>query len=325
MEKKTTSTQTHRSQEEPVKVCIVGTGAIGGYYGAQLAKAGTLVSTVHRSDFAVVREKGIYIDSIDGSYHFRPAQVLQHVADLKDYPDYILVALKVLGEISTAEVIRPIVGPSTTILLLQNGIEIEEAVAQAFPDNELLSGLAFICATRRIPGHIEHTCYGHLTVGRFPSGSSPAAQRLAQLFERAGTICGVSERIAWDRWKKLVWNAAFNPLSVLSQTTTREMLAHPASAQLVRHVMQEVCEIATAAGYPLGEEVIQKNLQATQRMKPYKTSMLQDYLAGRSMEVDAILGNPIRAAKRSHIDVPHMETLYAVLSLFVSNGHPPRL
>ncbi|MBF0463091.1 MAG: 2-dehydropantoate 2-reductase [Magnetococcales bacterium] len=300
----------------PLRILVVGTGAIGGYYGAQLAKAGAQVTTVHRSDFAAVRDQGIHIDGLRGSYHFRPAQVLRRVADYDGFPDYILVCLKVLGNIDTAEIIRPAVGPATTIVLLQNGVEIEEEVAKKFPHNELLSGLAFVCLSRTTPGHISHTCYGHLTIGRYPSGPSQAAERLAETFEAAGTDCPVTETIAWERWKKLVWNAAFNPISVLGQATTREILSHPATAQLVRRTMTEVCCIATAAGYPLTDAIVQKNLDATQRIKPYKTSMLLDYLSGRSMEVEAILGNAIQVAKRYQVAVPCLETVYALLSLF---------
>lgn len=299
---------------DPLHILVVGTGAVGGYYGAQLAKAGALVSTTHRSDFAAVAADGIRIEGMHGLYHFQPAHVLQHVADYGRFPDYILVALKVLEEISVAEIIRPVVGPATTILLLQNGIEIEQPVAEAFPDNPILSGLAFVCLSRTAPGHILHTCYGHMTIGNFPNGPSPVAQGLAHLFEAAGTPCTVSESIALDRWKKLVWNAAFNPISVLAQSTTREILDHPPTAQLAQRLMAEVCQVAAAAGYPLPEQTIQKNMEATQRMKPYKTSMLLDYLAGRSMEVEAILGNAIHAAKRHHVPVPTLETLYALLS-----------
>ena len=311
------------SQGDPPHILVVGTGAIGGYYGAQLAKAGAIVSTTHRSDFSVVREQGIRIGSKNGSYHFMPARVLREVSEYGAFPDYILVGLKVLEEISTTEIIRPVVGPDTTILLLQNGVETEEAVAEAFPDNELLSGLAFVCVSRIAPGHIRHTCYGHLTLGRFPAGPSTAAEQLAHLFEASGIACPVTETIAEERWKKLVWNAAFNPISVLTQATTQEILAQPDSARLVESVMEEVCLVAAAAGYPLADTVVQKNLNATRRMKPYKTSMLVDYLEGRSMEVDAILGNAIRAAERYDVAVPHMKTLHAVLSLLVQQKRPP--
>ncbi|MEO5363039.1 MAG: 2-dehydropantoate 2-reductase [Magnetococcus sp. DMHC-8] len=306
-----------------VRILVVGTGAVGGYYGAQLAKSGALVATTHRSDFAVVREHGIHIDGINGSYHFQPVQVLQHVADFDGFPDYILVALKALGEIVTEEIIRPVVGPDTAILLLQNGVDTEENVIRAFPDNEVLSGLAFVCLNRTAPGQISHTCYGHLIIGRLPQGPSRSAHRLAQLFEEAGTPCPVTDNIVLERWKKLVWNAAFNPLSVLGQATTREILSHPDTAQLVQEIMTEVCRVAAATGHPLPEGIVQKNLEATRRMKPYKTSMLLDYWAGRSMEVDAILGNVIRAARRHHVAVPRMETVHALLSLLARPGALP--
>ncbi|MBF0161437.1 MAG: 2-dehydropantoate 2-reductase [Magnetococcales bacterium] len=307
---------THR----PVEVLVVGTGAVGGYYAAQLAKAGARVSTTHRSDLMVVREQGIHIDALHGPQHFRPAQVLAEVAEFAGSPDYILVALKVLEEIPTAELIRPAVGAETAILLLQNGVNIEEPVAEAFPANELLSGLAFVCLNRTAPGHIRHTCYGHLNIGRFPGGPSAAAERLAQLFVAAGTPCAVTENIALERWKKLVWNAAFNPLSVLGQATTRAILDQPESAQLAQQIMTEVCAIATACGFPLGEETVQKNLQATRRMQPYQTSMLLDDQAGRSMEVEAILGNAVRAGRRHRVATPGLECLYALMSLRVKQS-----
>ncbi|MEO5349048.1 MAG: 2-dehydropantoate 2-reductase [Magnetococcus sp. YQC-3] len=300
----------------PPRVLVVGSGAVGGYYGAQLAKAGAKVATLQRSDYHVVQEQGIHIDSINGAHHFQPDQVLQDLSAYHGFPDYMLVCLKVLEKIHTPEIIRPAVGPETTILLLQNGVEIEEKIANAFPENELLSGLAFVCLNRTSPGHIQHTCYGHLTIGRYPHGSSPRATQLAQLFEKAGTACPVTENIGLERWKKLVWNAAFNPVSVLGQATTQEMLAHPPTARLIQQIMEEVCSVAKAAGYVLPDGIVQKNLQATQRMKPYKTSMLLDYLAGRPMEIEAILGNAIRAAQRHRMTVPHLESVHALLSLF---------
>ncbi|MBF0184812.1 MAG: 2-dehydropantoate 2-reductase [Magnetococcales bacterium] len=309
------STAHQASVSPPPQLLVVGTGAVGGYYGAQLAKAGATVSTVHRSDYAVIRERGIQIDGLQGSSLFRPAHVLQQVEIQEQAPDYILVALKVLEEIDTASIIRPAVGKKTVILLLQNGIETEQRIADAFPDNEILSGLAFVCLSRTAPGRIAHSCYGHLAIGRYPRGESQAAHQLAALFEQSGTACVVSDDIGLERWKKLVWNAAFNPLSVLSRATTAEILANPAASHLVEQVMREVCRIAEAAGYRLPDGIVEKNLAATRKMKPYKTSMLLDYLSGRSMEVEAILGNVVRAADRCGIAAPHLQSLYGALSL----------
>lgn len=303
----------------PVRILVVGTGAVGGFYGARLAQAGALVATVHRSDYAVVRDQGIYVDSIDGNMHFQPERVLATVSDYGEYPDYILVSLKSLPELDIAAIIAPAVGPDTTIILLQNGIGIEDAVRERFATNEIISGLAFICVNRTAPGHIRHLCYGRLVIGRYPAGISANVKRLAKLFATANTPCNISESIITERWRKLVWNAPFNPISVLAGgVDTEQIMAQPQTVELLEGVMQEVLAVATADGHYLPPEVVEKNLADTRKMKPYKTSMLLDYEAGRPIEVEAILGNIIKTAKKNAIPVVRIQTLYGLLKLAAS-------
>jgi len=306
---------THSKLSQP-RILVVGTGAIGGFYGGKLAQAGASVSTLCRSDYEMVKAKGISIKSTLGDFHFTPEKVIRDLAEYGLQPDYVLVGLKVLPEISTAEIIKEVVGPDTAIVLLQNGVEIEEPVAQAFPNNEIISGLAFICATRTSPGHIDHSDFGRLVIGRFPAGKSAKTEELAKLFNDSGLSCTVSEDVLTDRWRKLVWNAPFNPISVLAGgADTKTMVENPESLELARQVMEEVCKIAEAVGHHLPDGVVQENIEGTRRMSPYKSSMLVDFEAGRPMEVEAILGNTIRAAKRHNLAVPHMESLYGLLKL----------
>ena len=298
------------------RILVVGTGAIGGFYGAKLAQAGASVSTLCRSDYETVKAKGIKVTSSLGDFHFTPEKVIRNLSEYSPPPDYILVGLKVLPEIDTAEIIKEVVGPETAIVLLQNGVEIEEPLVKAFPDNEIISGLAFICATRTSPGHIDHTDFGRVVIGRYPAGKSVKAEELARLFNEAGLKCEVTEDAVTARWRKLVWNAPFNPISVLGGgADTKTMVENPESLELARKVMEEVCLIAAAAGHPLPEEIVQQNIDGTRAMAPYKSSMLVDFEATRPMEVEAILGNGIRAAKRHNLAVPHMESLYGLLRL----------
>jgi 2-dehydropantoate 2-reductase len=298
------------------RILVIGTGAIGGFYGGKLAQAGASVSTLCRSDYEIVKAKGISIKSTLGDFHFTPAKVVRHLKEYGSPPDYVLVGLKVLPEISTAAIIKEVVGSDTAIVLLQNGVEIEEPVAQAFPNNEIISGLAFICVTRTDAGHIEHVDFGRLVIGRFPAGKSDKTDQLANLFKDSGVPCTVSEDVVTDRWRKLVWNAPFNPISVLAGgADTKTMVENPESLELARQVMEEVCEIAAAVGHPLAAGVVAENIEGTRRMSPYKSSMLVDFETGRPMEVEAILGNGIRAAKRHGVAVPHMESLYGLLKL----------
>jgi 2-dehydropantoate 2-reductase len=298
------------------RILVVGTGAIGGFYGGKLAQAGALVSTLCRSDYEVVKAKGISVTSTLGDFHFAPEKVIRDLGKYGPPPDYILVGLKVLPEIDTAAIIKEVVGAETAIVLLQNGVEIEEPVARAFPDNEIISGLAFICATRTSPGHIDHTDFGRVVIGRYPAGKSVKVEELARLFNEAGLKCEVTEDAVTARWRKLVWNAPFNPISVLGGgADTKTMMENPESLELARKIMEEVCLIAAAAGHPLPEEIVQQNIDGTRAMAPYKSSMLVDFEAARPMEVEAILGNGLRVAKKHGVSAPHMESLYGLLKL----------
>ncbi|MBN1653187.1 MAG: 2-dehydropantoate 2-reductase [Deltaproteobacteria bacterium] len=302
-------------------VLVVGAGAVGSLYGGKLAQVGSRVSVLCRSDYEAVKAGGIAIISHWGDFHFSPDRVVRDLGEWAEPPDYILVTLKVLPEIDVADIIANAVGPETAIVLLQNGVEIEPAVARAYPDNEIISGLAFVCVTRIAPGRVEHSDYGRLVLGRFPSGRSAKAERLRTLFEKAGVPCEVTEDVVAARWRKLLWNAPFNSLSVLGgNADTQKIMQVEEAVHLARVIMHEVRLIAEADGHPFEPNAIERNLAETRVMKPYRTSMLVDFVSRRPMEIEAILGNAIRAAERYAIDTPYLKTVYALLKLIESEN-----
>jgi 2-dehydropantoate 2-reductase len=310
--------KSHRQEIPPPEatILVIGTGAIGGFYGAKLAQAGARVSVVARSDYERVRAEGIEVLSDGGDFRFIPEKVLRRAQDFGQTPDFIIVATKVVPGAETPVLLRGVVGPGATVVLIQNGIDIEEPVQRAFPETELLSGLAFIAASRIGPGRILHLDYGRLTLGRYPSGVSNKAVLLRDLLESVGVPCVVTTDVVTARWQKLVWNAPFNPISVLAGgVDTKTILDSEDSTRLARSVMEEVCRLAAAAGHPLPDDVIEQNIQGTRVMKPYKTSMLLDFENGRPMEVEAIVGNAVRKAHSLDVPIPRMETLYALLKL----------
>lgn len=297
-----------------MNVLVIGTGAVGSFYGAQLAHQGADVSVVARSDHDHVSQHGIYIRSPLGDYHFVPRQVVRDAAELPEKPDYALLCVKVVDHADRVGLLRGALGPHTTIVLVCNGIDIEAEIAAAFPDNELISGLAFICVTRTAPGHIWHQAYGRMALGDYPGGLTDKARQLAAVFELAGVPCVATEDIAAARWQKCVWNAPFNPLSVLSGgLSTNDILS--TQEPFVRAIMGEVCEAAAALGHALPADVVEKNIASTRKMPPYKTSMLLDFEAGRPMETEAILGNAVRAGQRAGVPIPHLESVYALMKL----------
>jgi len=297
-----------------MNVLIVGAGAVGALFGSALARQGARVSVVCRSDYDAVSRDGYDIRSpVFGDHPFRPERVYRNVADCSEPPDYLLLTAKVLENVDRAALIRPAVGPRTVIVLIQNGVDIEPPIAEAFPDNELLSSLAFVAVGRGAPGQVNHLSLGSLILGRYPSGVTPAAQAIAAAFEAGKVPCKLTENVIGARWQKAVWNAVFNPISILGGVLdTNAMLRTDAEVTFARHAMQEVCDVAQAAGHPQSPNLIEQMLATTRAMPAYKTSMALDYENGRPMELEAILGNTVRAARKVGVATPNLDAIYAL-------------
>jgi 2-dehydropantoate 2-reductase len=297
-----------------MSVLIVGAGAVGALFGSALARQGAAVSVVCRSDYEVVKRDGYAITSpLLGNHRFRPAQVYRSVSECQEPPEYLILTVKVLPDVDRAALIRPAVGPRTVIVLIENGLDIEEEIVRAFPSNEVLSAIALVAVGRTGPGRIDHLSLGSLVLGRYPQGATPAAQRLAAMFEAGKIGCKVTDDIVSARWQKAVWNASFNPLSILGDTLdTATILGTPQGETLVRELMNEICAVAAAAGAPQEPALVEKMIAGTKAMPPYKTSMGLDFESGRPMEIEAILGNVVRAARRVGVATPRLETVYAI-------------
>jgi 2-dehydropantoate 2-reductase len=301
----------------PDKILIIGAGAIGGFYGALLAKAGADVSVVCRSDYDTVKKQGYLIKSNDlGNWTFTPSQIIKKSADYLGKADYIILCTKIIPQINRTKLIQDAVSQNTSIVFIQNGVEIEQELVDAFPDKEIISGLAFICCNRITPGFINHLAYGKLTLGSLNNtlNKTNKAQHLSDLINLTGIESITTDDIISSRWLKCLWNASFNPLSVLSDgLSTQDILA--TQEKLIRTIMQEVCSIAQACGHSLPKDSIDINIKNTYTMPPYKTSMLMDFQNHHTMETEAILGNTLRAANREQIACPTIEALYALMKL----------
>lgn len=305
------------TEAQPFHVAVVGAGAVGAFYGAALARGGARVSVVCRSHYEVVARDGFHIRSPTmGDSRFVPAKVVARAQDLAEPVDCVLLAVKVLPQVDRAALVRPLLGPSSTLLLIQNGIDIEAELASAFPRNELLSALAFIGVARSAPGEIDHQSFGNLTLGRYPHGSSPAAQALAARFASGGVACALTDDVITARWQKAVWNAAFNPISVAGGVLdTATMLASEEGEALVRRAALEVCAVAAAAGHPQAAELVERYIAGTRAMPAYKTSMALDLEHGRPLEIEAILGNAVRAGRARGVAIPTLEALYGLCKM----------
>ena len=301
-----------------LKVLLIGAGGVGIYFCGRLAQGGKAeVSVVARSEYEVAAKEGYSVRSVAGDFHFHPERVLRAAEEFPGEADYIILAAKVLPEADPVALLRPAVerSPKSVIVLIQNGIEIESAVRAAFPERELLSTIAYVGVSRLAPGQVHHFGSGTLRMGGYPAGISDAARTLAAAFEAGGIVkCELCEDIVRVRWCKLLWNLPFNPVSVLAGgADTRRMVEDPELAKLCRELMEEVLAVARACGVALEEKDAEATMEYTRNFPAYRTSMLQDFEAGRPLEVEAILGNPVRLARLHRVAVPRMESCYALL------------
>jgi len=306
------------SSETKARILILGAGAIGSFYGSLLDAAGADVSVVCRSEYDAVSAGGFAITSRKlGDRTFRPAQTVRSASDYQGGPpDYLVVSVKVVEGTDRAALIRPALGPDTVIVLIENGVEIEAEIAEAFPKHELISALAFVQVARTAPGKVAHYAYGDLTFGNYPSGISERTRRFAAMLEAGGIRCNLTEDVSTARWHKCMWNGVFNPISVLGNALdTGHILGGAEGDALVRRAMQEVEAIAAATGHALPEELPGQLIEGTRKAPAYKTSMALDYENRRPMETEVILGNAVRAGRREGVAIPVLESLYALMKM----------
>lgn len=297
-------------------VLIVGAGAVGCYYGWKLSQVGASVSTVSRSDYDIVKSSGIQIQTDKGVFIFNPDEVVRSTGDYTKIADYVIVCLKVLPEIDVVEILRPVVSKETVIVLIQNGIGIEKKISSSFTDNELISSIAYIASSKVDVGVVRQQDYSKLVMGNYPKGINEKTKFLCSLFEESGVPCFTTENIEAKRWEKLLWNIPFNSMSVIgSSATTEDMINTKETESLAINIMKEVLDVAKSTGNELPYDLVEKNMELTRNMKPYKTSMLLDYENGRQLEIDAILGNVIGIANENSVNVPYVTSLYSLLKL----------
>ena len=302
----------------PTSYAIIGTGALGGYYGARLAQTGADVHFLCHRDGPWVREHGLVVESAGRSILHLRAQAYDHPEDMPPC-DVVIVALKTTANHLLPHLLPPVVKPGGVVLVMQNGWDVERDTARVVPDALVLGGLCFVCANKTGPGRILHLDYGDVLIGWFDEqGTKPDAERwmhrIASDLRAARILTTLSDDLRLARWKKLVWNIPYNGLSVIHRTTTDQLMADPVRRAEVVALMREVQQAAAANGCIIEEAFIQKMLDDTERMKPYKTSMLLDFEAGRPLEVEAMYERTMQAASRAGVAVPRITRLWTDLA-----------
>lgn len=301
------------------KIGILGAGALGCFYGGRMSRAGHDVRFLMRRDFEAVNARGLKIVSFEGDFEIYPP-VYRHVEEL-GICDLLMIGLKTTDNASLPELLAASAGPDTLVLTMQNGLGNEEEIGRILtnmkfknPGERILGGTAFLCSHRDLPGTVYHTAHGWVQLAEFRGAARERTHAIAGLFHSAGIRCEVLDSLAEARWRKLVWNITFNGLGVaVPGGDTSAILGDERLAATARGLMQETIAAARADGVEIEAALIDKMMADTAIMDAYKSSMQIDFENRRPLEVEAILGEPLRRAQRGGIAVPRLEMLYGIV------------
>jgi 2-dehydropantoate 2-reductase len=294
-------------------IAVIGTGALGGYYGARLAQSGLDVHFLCHRNGAAIREKGLVVQSVGRSIMNIRASAFDRPEDMPRC-DVVIVALKTTANYLLSSLLPPVIKPDGIALVMQNGLDVERDAARAVPGHQIFGGLSFLCANTVEPGYVQHLDYGNVLLGWFDETGNPqtAARWMVALnamFNEAFISTEIAPDLRLARWKKLVWNIPYNGLSVVHRATTDALMKNPGQRRLVETLMREVQALARACGCQIEDEFIHKMLTDTVKMKPYKTSMLLDFEAGKPLEIEAMYERPLLAGEKSGAYAPNVRAL----------------
>lgn len=302
-----------------MRYAVIGTGAVGGYYGGRLANAGHDVHFLLHSDYDYIKQNGLQVDSCNGSFHLDSPNIYRSTADMPK-ADVVIVALKTTRNQLLKELLPPLLHSETLVLLIQNGIGPEPELQQWFPNLYIAAGLAFICSAKTEPGRVNHQCYGNINIGNYSCKNTEIIDCLMSDFIQSGINAALVEYHE-ARWKKAVWNMPFNGMTVVMNAQTDKLLAQPDTLSLIRRQMLEVIGAAQALGVKnIDATFADKMIENTIKMVPYSPSMKLDYEYHRPMEIDFLYTNAIKAAHSVGYAMPCLEMLEAQLRFIDSHN-----
>ena len=294
-----------------MRIAVVGAGAVGGWYGGRLAERGHEVHLVTRADAATIGAYGLRLRDQLGERVVRPASAS---ADTRGLPtcDLVIVAAKATANAGLPALIRPLLGPESLLLTLQNGMGNVEAFASLLASDRLVAGLCFVCINRTAPGVVENSLPGNVRMAAATGPANAAVHACVSAFTDAGLDCRADDSLEAVLWKKLCWNIPFNGLAIAAGgITTDRIVGDPLLRARARRLMDEVSAAAAARGHPFEEKHIRWQLEMTDGMGPYRPSSLIDYLAGREVEVEGIWAEPLRRGREAGVAMPELSSLLA--------------
>jgi 2-dehydropantoate 2-reductase len=316
-----------------VKVLIAGAGAIGGYIGACMARAGEDVTLFARGPhLRAMQQHGVRVVSAEGDFVAHP-RIIGDLAEAGSV-DLIFLGVKAHGLIALAPQVAPLIGNETIVVSTQNGVpwwyfqtgageftglQLERVdpggvIAKSIPARSVIGSLVYFATEIAEPGVIRHHEGNRISLGEPDGSRSDRVRQIADALIKAGMRAPVTARLRSEIWVKLLGNVAFNPISALTRATLVQMARDPDVSVLVRDIMTEVEAVATKLGIELPVSIEQR-IAGAEKVGEHKTSMLQDLEMGRPLELEAVVGAVIEIGERLNVPMPHTESVYACTKL----------
>ena len=298
-----------------MRIAMVGSGGLGGYYGGLLARAGHEVSFIARgAHLAALRQRGLQVNSVHGDFHVAPVRATDNAQEVGP-ADLVLVCVKTPALDAAARAARPMVGPDTVVMGLQNGIEAPERIGAAVGMEHVLAAVTWIAANIEAPGVIRQaSAFRRIVLGELDGCISPRVQRTVEALRRMGITVEATDTIRKVLWTKFVFIAGFSGVGALTRLEVGDYRAVPETRALMTSLMGEVEALARASGVDVDPDVVGQALAiidgATPAMKP---SMQRDVEVGRPSELESMVGVVTRKGRELGVPTPTADMVYAAL------------
>ena len=297
---------------------IMGTGGVGGYFGGLLARAGLPVCFIARGGhLQALKENGLAVESVEpGRFNVRDTLFTDDAAEAGPC-DVILYCVKTPANDTAIPFMRPMIGPDTVVISLQNGVDNGELLAREFGEGRVMEGAAYVFSAITAPGKINQTGGPRKIVfGRLGGGGSPGGEEIVGVMREAQVDARLSEDIRIELWNKFILICAVSGMTALTRRPLGEILGYDGTARMAREVMREVYQLALAMGIPLEPESDAANYRFMAQQDPAgKGSMCHDLEAGRRLEIDSLCGYVSRMARVHGVATPLNDYLYDTLKL----------
>lgn len=298
-----------------MKIGIMGTGGVGGYYGSLLAKAGHQVAFIARGKhLAAIREKGLQIKSVFGDFTVQPVTATDDPAGIGPV-DLVMVTTKTYHTEEVSRAILPMIGPETVVISFQNGVDAAERIGAVVGTEHVMGGATWLSAAIEEPGVIgQYSQFRRIVIGEFNGKATPRAEAVRKALESTGATVELVPNIFDVLWTKFVFISAISALGGLTRVTTGEYRSVPEARAVLVEALKEVAAVAKVRGAVLEPDLVEKNMEfidkAPEAMKP---SMQRDIEAGRRFELESMIGIVVRLGTELGVPTPVMRLAYGAL------------